>query len=94
MQIDLIESKEKKTLTPFVFEGKFDVDEVFASTQVVDFKFPSMEFTSISEEGLATITFSDAFVVINDISSLTSKDFFLKGEQKSAIEIVVKPVEG
>ena len=79
---------------PFNFTGRFIPDDVFASTQSDDFKFPSMELTSISEEGLATISFSDDFFAIEDISSLKSKGIYLYGSKKSAIEILVKPEEG
>ena len=86
-QIDADDKKETENYTPFVFEGKFNSDEVFTSAQGKDFKWPSMSLTSISKTGLATISFSENFHAIEDLSILSAKDFFFKGEKKSAIEI-------
>ena len=40
------------------------------------------------------INFSEPFLVVEDLSQLTAKDYIFKGEKKSAIEIVIKKVEG
>ena len=77
-----------------MFEGKFNSDEVFASAQGKDFKWPSIRLTSISKTGLATISFSEKFDAIEDMSTLFAKDFFFKGEKKSAIEIFGREEEG
>ena len=86
-KIDADDKKETENFTPFVFEGKFNSDELFASAQGKDFKWPSMKLTGISKTGLATISFSEKFFAIEDLSTLKTKDFFFKGEKKSAIEI-------
>ena len=86
--------KETESFTPFVFEGKFNSDEVFASALGKDFKWPSMSLTNISKKGLATISFSEKFDAIEDLSALSAKKYLLKGEKKSAIEVVGREEEG
>ena len=77
-----------------MFEGKFNSDEVFASALGKDFKWPSMSLTNISKKGLATISFSEKFDAIEDLSALSAKKYLLKGEKKSAIEVVGREEEG
>ena len=63
-KIDAEDKKDSESFTPFVFEGKFNSDEVFASALGKDFKWPSMSLTNISKKGLATISFSEKFDAI------------------------------
>ena len=41
-----------------------------------------------------TISFSDKFFPVTDLSTLTEKNLFFKGEKRSGIEIYVRNVEG
>ena len=94
VEINTDENAKSGAFTPFFFGGKFDEEEVFASAQGDDFSYPYIELTSISKTGLATMTFSEEFVPVEDISTLSTKEFFFKGEELSAIEIFINPIEG
>ena len=54
---------------------------------------PSIQVKDVTYDGGVTITFSDEFIVITDLSLLKREELLVDGEWKPNLELIIKPTE-
>ena len=73
----------------FDFFGSF-VDQL-KGMKGEDWEEPSMKLVKVSEQGLATISFSASFIVLDDFSVLESTYIDKDGKERNSIDLAIEP---
>ena len=71
-----------------------DPDQAYRESKGDEFKQPEIKVGKISPTGAVDLTFSEPFIVLQNLQLLKAKEFVIKGTKRSNLELIIEPVEG